>query len=69
MEAFSFVSAETTMVRMARCPRAVDYCRVAQTEGLLEMNRLTVRAILEKAGVEFIAEDGAATVWGERHVV
>jgi hypothetical protein len=46
----------------------MDYCRVAQIEGLLEMNRLTVRAI-EKAGVEFIAEDGGAIVWGECHVV
>jgi hypothetical protein len=30
---------------------------VAQIEGLLEMNHLTVRAVLEKAGVEFL-DDG-----------
>jgi hypothetical protein len=48
----------------------MDYCRVAQIEGLFEMKRLTVRAALEKAGVEFIAEDGGAPQsWGGHHVV
>jgi hypothetical protein len=34
----------------------MDYCRVAQIEGLFEMKRLTVRAALEKGGVEFNAD-------------
>jgi hypothetical protein len=35
----------------------MDYCGVAQIEGLFEMNGLTFRAALEKAGVEFL-DDG-----------
>jgi hypothetical protein len=34
----------------------MDYCGVAQIEGLFEMNGVTD---LEKAGVEFLAKDAA----------